>query len=125
MLTLKKIWLLVRQWWWLGLTLIVGLVCVLFFSNGNNRKAWNLLKDFNKKAIDHKQNYETLVKNVKEAQVKKDETIQELEETYNKKVEDIDKKSKKRLEEIIKESEEDPKQVAKDFAKEMGWEYVE
>jgi hypothetical protein len=126
-LTLSKVWIFTKNYWYVPFVIIVFLISWLTFRS-NNERVTEILKN----SIE---NYEKEIALLKEAHKKELEVrdelldqynsiIDELEKQYKDKQEELDEKKKQEVKEIVEKYEDDNEALAKEISEKFGVNYV-
>tara|TARA_R100000008_G_scaffold79951_1_gene62005 strand:- start:32 stop:415 length:384 start_codon:yes stop_codon:yes gene_type:complete len=119
----QKVWVWIKNYWYLPALLVYTIVLWIFF----RKKANNLVKLFDITKESYEKQIEALNK-AHEEEIKKrnqlistyQETLKSIEEEHNVKLNDLDSKKRKEIDKLSKNFEKDPEDLAKEMRKLFG-----
>ena len=123
MVALHKVWVWIKNYWYIPIILILILVAA-FAGGGIKNKYFDILL---KAKENHKREIEIIEKNhaeekqkTQDAIKKYQESISTIEKDFNVKMEELPKRQKKEVDKIIEKYEDDTSAMAKEIASILG-----
>ena len=123
---LKKILIYVKNYWYIPVVAILGIILFLATRDDNNV----FFKMFRDALIRNQKDLEEIEKNnfnARKAQQRATEKavkqVEAIKEEYNKRKKELDQNKQERFEELLKDNN-NPEKLAKELAKITGWKYI-
>ena len=127
MFAMKKVWLYIKNYWWIP-AIIIAIGVVYFFTQKSPDTLISMLRNA-------QETNEKEVKKLEEIHseeiLKREDalrmyhlTLEQLEDKYAAQEEKLDRKKKKEIKKIIEESNGDPQEIAKKLSQITGFEIV-